>query len=143
MSQEEIDGYVARLFDKDMPTTQPTNLPLPYNNKTPPPSVRMTAILIIFRTVTDIFCWLVMQDLYPDREVDAELSDEDNIGQKEPTGDDAEGEGAPSVDALTPNPIGSSLAGEPHPSTTDQTTTAAPSGVGKRKKHVVLGTKRK
>jgi hypothetical protein len=62
-------------------------------------------------------CWLVIQDLYPDREVDAELPDEDNNGQKEPASDDAGGEGAPSVETLAPNPIGSSLAGEPHPLT--------------------------
>jgi hypothetical protein len=35
------------------------------------------------------------------------------------------------------------LAREPHPSTVDQTTTVAPSGIGKRKKSIALGTKRK
>jgi hypothetical protein len=69
----------------------------------------------------------------PNHEVDAELSDEDNIGQKAPTSDEAEGKGAPSVEALAPNPISSSLAGEPCPSTANQTTTAAPYGVGKKK----------
>jgi hypothetical protein len=64
-------------------------------------------------TYTNIFCWLAIQDLYPNREVDAELSDEDNNRQKKPAGDDAEGKGAPSVEALAPNPIGSSLAGSP------------------------------
>jgi hypothetical protein len=53
--------------------------------------------LIILPTITDIFCWLAFQDLYPDQEVDAELSNEDDIRQKEPTGDDTEGEGAPVV----------------------------------------------
>jgi hypothetical protein len=71
------------------------------------------------------------------------LSDEDNIGQKEHAGDDAEGDGAPSVEALAPHSIGSSLAGEPHPSTADQTTTATPSGVEKSKKRIALRTKRK
>jgi hypothetical protein len=47
------------------------------------------------------------------------------------------------VEALTPNPIGSSLVGEPYPSTTDQTTTIAPLGIGQKKKRVTLGTKRK
>jgi hypothetical protein len=59
--------------------------------------------LISLPTITDIFYWIAFQDLYPDQEVDAELSDEDDIGQKEPTGDDAEGEGAPTVDTLAPN----------------------------------------
>jgi hypothetical protein len=40
----------------------------------------MTIILIVLQPVTDISCWLEIQDLYPDHEVDAELSDEDNIG---------------------------------------------------------------
>jgi hypothetical protein len=133
---------VARLFDKDPPTARPADLPLPYSSENPPPLIGATIILIILQPVIDIFCWLVIQDLYPDREVDAELSNEDNIGQKDPAGDDAEGEGAPSVEALAPNPIGSSLVGEPCPSTADQTATAAPFSIGKWKKHVALGTKR-
>jgi hypothetical protein len=71
---------VARLFDKDPPTTRPTDLPLPYSNENLPPSVRMTVILIVLQPVTDISYWLVIQDLYPNREVDVELSGEDNIG---------------------------------------------------------------
>jgi hypothetical protein len=59
--------------------------------------------LISLPTITDIFYWIAFQDLYPDQVVDAELSDEDDIGQKEPTGDDAEGEGAPTVETLAPN----------------------------------------
>jgi hypothetical protein len=71
------------------------------------------------------------------------LSNEDNIGRKEPTGDDAKGDRAPSVEALAPHPIGSSFTGEPCPSIADQTTTAAPSGIGKRKKRIALRTKHK
>jgi hypothetical protein len=55
-------------------------LPLPYSNENPPPSVRTTVILIVLQPVTDISYWLVIQDLYPNREVDVELSGEDNIG---------------------------------------------------------------
>jgi hypothetical protein len=121
------------LFNKDPSTARPIDLPLSFSSENPLPSVRVTIILIILQPITDIPYWLVFQDLYPDYEVDAELSDGDNIGQKEPTGDDAEGEGAPSVETLALNPIGSSIAEESHPSATDRTTTAAPSGVGKRK----------
>jgi hypothetical protein len=71
------------------------------------------------------------------------LSDEDNNGQSKPASDDAGGDGANSVETLAPNPIGSSLAGESRPSAADQTTTTAPLGDGQKKKHVVLGTKRK
>jgi hypothetical protein len=103
----------------------------------------VTVILIILQPITDISCWLVFQDLYPDHEVDVERSDEDDIGQKDPAGDDAKGEEAPSVETLSPNPIGSSLAEESCPSAADQTTSTAPLGGGQKKKHIVLGTKRK
>jgi hypothetical protein len=54
LSQEEIDGYVTRLFDKDPPTAWPADLPLPYSNKNPPPSIRVTIILIILQPIADI-----------------------------------------------------------------------------------------
>jgi hypothetical protein len=134
---------VSRLIDKDPPTARPAGLPLPYSSKNHPPLVRVIVMLIIFQPVTDMFSWLAIQDPSPNHKVDAQLSYEGNIGQKEPAGDDVKGKEVPSVEALAPNPIGSSLAGEPRPSTTDQAITAAPSGVGKRKKHVALGTKHK
>jgi hypothetical protein len=71
---------VARLFDKDPPTARPADLPLPFSSKNPPHLVRVSVILIILQPITDISYWLVFQDLYPDCEVDAELSDEDDIG---------------------------------------------------------------
>jgi hypothetical protein len=36
MSQEEIDGFMAHLFDKDPPIMRPDTLPLPYSNENPP-----------------------------------------------------------------------------------------------------------
>jgi hypothetical protein len=131
------------LFDKDPPTVWPADLSLPYNSENPPPSVRVTVILIILQPIANISCWLVFQDLYPDHEVDVELFDEDDIGQREPAGDDVEGEEAPSVETLAPNPIRSNLAVESHPSAADRTTSTAPSSGGQKKKRVVLGTKRK
>jgi hypothetical protein len=71
------------------------------------------------------------------------LSDEDNAGPNELVGDDAGGNGAPSAKTLAPNLIGSSSAGETHPSAADQGVPTAPSGGGQKKKRVVLGTKRK
>jgi hypothetical protein len=35
LSQEEIDGFVGRLFDKDSPTVRLANLPLRYSSETP------------------------------------------------------------------------------------------------------------
>jgi hypothetical protein len=48
MSQEEIDGFVARLFDKDPLTARPDTLPLPYSNENPPPLVMITDLLLTF-----------------------------------------------------------------------------------------------
>jgi hypothetical protein len=70
---------MARLFDKDPPTARPDNLPLPYSSE-PPLSVRATVILVILQPAINISFWLVIQDLYPDQEIDVELSDEDNNG---------------------------------------------------------------
>jgi hypothetical protein len=86
------------------------------------------------------------QDLYPECQVDVAVSDEDNIGRTELVGDDARGVGAPSVETLAPNLIGSSSAKQPHPPATDQVAATVPSGRGggeQKKKHIALGTKRK
>jgi hypothetical protein len=134
MSQEEIDGFVARMFDKDPSIARLDTLPLPYINDNPPPSVRIIVLLLAFFLAINTFLLLVTQDLYPDREIDVALSDEDNIGLNEPVGDDAEGNGVPSAETLAPNPIRSSSAGETHPSATDQVISTAPSGGGQKKK---------
>jgi hypothetical protein len=143
MSQEEIGGFVARLFDKDPPTARPDTLSLPYSNDNPPHFVRITILLLVFFHAINTFLWLVTQDLYPDREIDVALSDEDNVRPNEPIGDDVEGNGAPSVETLTPNLIGSNSAWETRPSVVDQDVSTTPSGGGQKKKRVVLGTKRK
>jgi hypothetical protein len=69
------------------------------------------------------------------------LSNEDNVGLNELVGDDARGNGAPSAETLAPNPIGSSSAGEIHPSSVDQVIPIAPSSGDQKKKCVVFGTK--
>jgi hypothetical protein len=143
MSQEEIDGFVARLFDKDPLTARPDTLPLPYSNENPPPLVRITDLLLTFFFAIYTFLWLVTQDLYPDREIDVALSDEDNARVNDPVGDDARGNRTPSAETLAPNLIGSSSAGETHPSDADQAIPTTPSGDSQKKKHIVLGTKRK
>jgi hypothetical protein len=107
---------VVRLFDKDPPTTRPTDLPLPYSSENPPPSVRALYYVIIIQSVTNLSPWLVIQDLYPDRQVDVELSDDDNNnGQNKPVGDKAEGKEAPSIKSIAPNSTKSSMAGDTRP----------------------------
>jgi hypothetical protein len=141
MPQEEINGFVARLLDKDPPTTRPDTLPLPYSSDNPPPSVRITVLLLTFYPAINTFLWLVIQNLYPDREIDVALFDEDNVRPNESANDATEGNGAPSVETLAPNPIGSSSAGEIHPSAADRVASTAPSSGGQNKRGVVLGTK--
>jgi hypothetical protein len=116
MSQEEIDGFVACLFDKDPPTTWPDTLPLPYSNENPHPSVWITILLLTFFLAIYTFLWLVTQDLYPDQEIDVVLSNDDNAGPNKLVGDDAGGNGAPLAETLAPNLIESSSAGETRPS---------------------------
>jgi hypothetical protein len=116
MSQEEINRFVAHLFDKGPPTTWLDTVPLPYSDDNPPPSVRITVLLLTFFLTINTFLCLVSQNLYPDREIDVALSDEDNIRLNEPVGDDVGGNRAPSAEALAPNPIRSNSAGETHPS---------------------------
>jgi hypothetical protein len=84
MPQEEIDGFVAYMFHKDPPTARPNTLPLPYSSDNPPPSVRITVLLLTFYLVINTFLWLVIQDLYPDRKIDVALSNEDNVRPNEP-----------------------------------------------------------
>jgi hypothetical protein len=52
-----------------------------------------------------------MHNLYPDCQVDVELSDGDDNVLKEPTGDDTDDGGATSAEHITPNPIGSNVVG--------------------------------
>jgi hypothetical protein len=81
--------------------------------------------VIIIPSVTNISPWLVIQDLYLDRQVDVELSNGDNNnGQNKPDGDEANGQGAPSTEPIAPNPIESSMAGDTYPSAIDQIATA-------------------
>jgi hypothetical protein len=110
---------------------------------TTPPSVRITILLLTFYPIINTFLWLVIHDLYPDWEIDVALSDENNVKLNEPTDNDAGGNGAPSVETLAPNPIGSSSPGGTHPSAANRAASTAPLGSGQKKKGVVLGTKRK
>jgi hypothetical protein len=71
------------------------------------------------------------------------LFDEDIDRLNEPVGDDARGNGAPSAETLIPYLIGSSSARETLPLAVDQAVPTAPSGGSQKKKHIVLGTKRK
>jgi hypothetical protein len=72
------------------------------------------------------------------------VSDSNHDGQDDPTGNDDEGQGAPSAEPIVPNLIGSGMVMQVCPSVVDQLITAAPLGSGPlKKKHLVLALKRK
>jgi hypothetical protein len=61
--------------------------------------------VIIIQSITNMSPWLLVQDLYSDRQVDVELSDGDNNnGQNKPTVNEDKGKGAPLTEPIAPNP---------------------------------------
>jgi hypothetical protein len=135
LSSEEIDGFIAHLFDRGVPTARPSSVPMPYSSNNTLPLVR---VLDFFKSFLDPWSYksilIIHQDLYPDCPVDAELSDSNHEGQDDPTGDDDGGQGAPSAKPTVPILIGFSMATQVHPSVTDQLMTTAPLGSGHLKK---------
>jgi hypothetical protein len=89
LSFEEINGFVALLFDRGVPTVRPSSVPMPYSSSNPPPSVR---VLDFFKSFPDPWSYesilIIHQDLYPAHPVNVELSDSNHDGQDDPTGDD-------------------------------------------------------
>jgi hypothetical protein len=50
LSSEEIDRFVAHLFDRGVPTARPSSVSMLYSNNNPPPSVR---VLYFFKSFLD------------------------------------------------------------------------------------------
>jgi hypothetical protein len=84
-----------------------------------------------------------MQNLYPDRQFDVELSDGDDNVLKEPTGDDTDDGGATSVEHMAPNHISSNALGQAHHSIIDGVDATAPSASGQKRKCPPPALKRK
>jgi hypothetical protein len=105
--------------------------------------VRALAFLNLSRLVTDIHVSLVVQDPYPDRQVNIELSNGDDNGRKEHASDDAEDRGAYLAEPIAPNPISSSVAKQTHPSAAGRVDTTVTSGSGQKKKHLMPPLKHK
>jgi hypothetical protein len=49
---DEIDEFVAHLFDRGVPTARPDAVPLPFSSENPPPLVRV----LIFLNLSQINC---------------------------------------------------------------------------------------
>jgi hypothetical protein len=143
LSSEKIDGFVAHLFDKGVPTVRPSSVPMPYNSCNSPPSVR---VIDFFKSFPNLWSYesilIILHDLYPACPIDTELSDSNHDGQDDPTGDDDGGQVAPSAKPTIPDLIGSSMAAQVPPFVVDQLTTAAPLGSGHpKKRRLVLVSK--
>jgi hypothetical protein len=48
LTADEIDGFVAHLFDRGVPTARPDAVPLPFSSENPPPLVRVLSFLNLF-----------------------------------------------------------------------------------------------
>jgi hypothetical protein len=108
LTADEIDGFVAHLFDRGVPTVRPDAVPLPFRNENRPPLVRV----LFFLNLSQINCLILSfnHDLYPPHQVDADLSDSTGEYQKQTAGDDVEGHVIPLIEPITSNPIGSNMA---------------------------------
>jgi hypothetical protein len=99
LTPDEIGRLVARLFDKDQVSARTAIVPPPYSSENPPIEVRTNVVsLTIIQSVIDTLALLTTQNLYPDHQINVELSDGDNNGRSKPSGNDTEDDGAPSVE---------------------------------------------
>jgi hypothetical protein len=141
LTADEIDGFVAHLFDRGVPTARPDAVPLPFSSENPPPLVRV----LFFLNLSQINCLILSskQDLYPPHQVDADLSDSTGEDPKQTAGDDVEGHGIPLIESITSNPIGSNMAAPVYPPAADQPVSAAPLSSGQKRKCIRLASKHK
>jgi hypothetical protein len=138
---DEIDEFVAHLFDRGVPTVRPDVVPLPFSSENPPPLVRV----LFFLNLSQINCLILSfkQDLYPPHQVDADLSDSTGEDQKQTAGDEVEGPGIPLIEPITSNLIRSNMAAPVRPLATDQPVSTAPLSGGQKWKRIRLASKRK
>jgi hypothetical protein len=141
LTADEIDGFIAHLFDRGVPTVRPDAVPLPFSSENSPPLVRV----LFFLNLSLIDCLILSfkQDLYPPHQVDADLSDSTGEDQKHPAGDNVEGHGISLTEPITSNPIGSNMAALVHPPVADQSVSTAPLSGGQKRKRIMLTSKRK
>jgi hypothetical protein len=141
LTADEIDGFVAHLFDRGVPTTRPNVVSLPFSSENPPPLVRV----LVFLNLSQINYLIlsVKQDLYPPHQVDADLSDRTGEDRNQTAGNDVEGPRIPLIEPITSNSIGSNMAAPICPPAADQPVSAAPSSGGQKWKRIRLASKRK
>jgi hypothetical protein len=141
LTADEIDGFVAHLFDRGVPIVRPNVVPLPFSSENPPPLVRVLSFLNLSQINYLILSF--KQDLYPPHQVDADLFDSTGEDRKQTTGDDVEGPGIPLIEPITSNLIRSNMAAPVCPLAADQPVFAAPLSGGQKRKCIRLVSKRK
>jgi hypothetical protein len=141
LTADEIDGFVAHLFDRGVSTVRPDAVPLPFSSENPPRLVRVLSFL----NLSQINCLILSfkQDLHPPHQVDVDLSDSTGEDRKQTAGDDVEGHGIPLTEPITSNPIGSNMAAPICPPAADQPVSAALLSGGHKRKRIRLASKRK
>jgi hypothetical protein len=141
LTADEIDGFVAHLFDRGVPTVRPDAVLLPFSSENPPPLVTV----LFFLNLSPIDCLILSfkQDIYPPHQVNADLSNSTSEDQKQPAGDDVEGHEIPLTEPITSNPIGSNMTALVHPPVADQSISAAPLSGGQKRKRIMLASKHK
>jgi hypothetical protein len=139
LTADEIDVFVAHLFDRGVPTVRPDAVPLPFSSENPPPLVRV----LFFLNLSQINCLILSfkQDLYPPHQVNADLFDITGEDRKQTAGDDVEGPGIPLIEPITSNPIGSNMAAPVRPPAADLPVSAAPLSGGQKQKRIMLASK--
>jgi hypothetical protein len=100
---------------------------------------------LFFLNLSHIYYLIISseQNLYPPHQVDADLFDNTGEDRRQTAGDDVEGPGIPSIEPITSNPIGSSMAAPVCPPSADQPVSAAPPSGGQKQKRISLASKRK
>jgi hypothetical protein len=136
---DEIDGFVAHLFDRVVPTARPDAVPLPFSSENPPPLVRVLVLLNLSQI--NYLIRSVKHNLYPPHQVDADLSDSTGENRNQTAGNDVEGPGIPLIKPIISNPIGSNMAAPVCPPAADQPVSAAPSSGGQTQKRIRLASK--
>jgi hypothetical protein len=141
LTANEIDGFVAHLFDRGVPNACPDVVPLSFSSENPPPLVRV----LFFLNLSQINYLTLSseQDLYPPHQVDADLSDSTGEDRRQTAGDDVEGPGIPLIEPISSNPIGPNMAAPVCPPAADQPVSTAPLSGGQKRKCVRLVSKRK
>jgi hypothetical protein len=100
---------------------------------------------LFFLNLSQIHCLIISskQVLYPPHQVDADLSDNTGEDRRQTVGDDVEGPEIPSIEPITSNPIGSSMAAPVYPPAADQPVSTVPPSGGQKWKRIRLASKRK